>query len=69
MTYFDALKTLRTIHRLRDEFFPNVDYEIALRNAPFLDACTNRGITIEEARDGLSQFENYYFRTPVDTNS
>ena len=69
MTYFDALKTLRTIHLLRDEFFPNVDYEIALRNAPFLDAWTNRGTTIEEARDGLSQFENYYFRTPVDTNS
>ena len=64
LVYFDALKTLRTIHALRDRHFPNVDFQDALKHAPFLSNWTERPTNVEKAREALAELENSYFLVP-----
>ena len=62
---FDALRTLRFIHRLRDQLFPSVPLETALREAPFITleagdaehdpAATREALARLEAGDGVAE--------------
>lgn len=52
---FDALRTLRLIHILRDEVFPSLPLETAIREASFLGQCG--GGDLVAARDALARAE------------
>ena len=63
MTYFDALKTLRTVHALRDAHFPCIAYQDALETAAFISPWNAPQTEPEEARATLARFEESYFQT------
>ena len=63
MTYFDALKTLRTVHALRDAHFPNIAYQDALNEASFISQWNGPQTELEEARANLANFEKSNFQT------
>ena len=69
MTYFDALKTLRTVHALRDAHFPNIDYQEALEGAAFIAQWSSPETEPEKARAALASFEESYFQTIASNHS
>ncbi|MBW2267452.1 MAG: hypothetical protein JRH16_02660 [Deltaproteobacteria bacterium] len=55
---FDALRTLRFIHRLRDHHFPSIPLEAAIRQAPFIQLDTLDGPRdLASTREALAQIE------------
>ncbi len=55
---FDALRTLRLIHCLRDRRFPSIPLEAAIQAAPFiaLDGA-DEGLSLADTRDALARIE------------
>jgi hypothetical protein len=52
---FDALATLRLIHALRDQVYPEIPLELALERAAFIDC--DPGASLEAQRAGLAELE------------
>jgi hypothetical protein len=53
-TWFDALRTLRFLHALRDAGIPDVALNQALASAPF---CSPRADTLDETLERLARAE------------
>ena len=55
---FDALRTLRFIHRLRDRHFPSIALEAAIREASFIALDARNGEwDLASTRDALARVE------------
>ena len=57
-TFFDAFKTLKLIHHLRDEVFPSVPLSEALKQATFVPATVGKMKDLDAIRKALQDFEN-----------
>jgi hypothetical protein len=56
-TWFDALRTLRFLHTLRDAALPSVPWRDALEAAPFIDEAFRDGASPEAACVRLARLE------------
>ncbi|MEP6993660.1 MAG: hypothetical protein ABI968_03985 [Acidobacteriota bacterium] len=64
-TWFDAFRTLKLVHALRDGGFPSLPYRQALAEAPFTGLTATTEDDVEWSRAALAQEERKLSRTPA----
>jgi hypothetical protein len=64
-TWFDAFRTLKLVHALRDRGFPSLDYRQALAEAPFTGLTATTEDDVEWFRRALAAEERKLAATPA----
>jgi hypothetical protein len=64
-TWFDAFRTLKLVHALRDGGFPSLDYRVALAEAPFTGLTAATVDDVEWFRQALAAEERKLAAAPA----